>query len=398
MAAMAAERALALRSLAAGLGHAVRQASKRLGGLDKVRFLSPVQDALSDLGGTLAAYTQRDAEERGFSTAPSHVAGEVDLLAKLASRSTGFPPKVLVPMDIDPFVLNDPWAVPAAALSELPVKRTFAGRAPLACAASLSGPKPLDTLFTAARFAAPLVKLVMQEVALQPHEDASGKVVLTGRNIQVIHDIIHGTTAATAVAASQTEAKLEDTATQTEDGATAIAATQSEFEHGEVASQTETSLANTLLLSAPVDVLACLHGLAIGVVLNDLRSSAVRIDAMAIFGDPHEYHEFVIMRSSEGGAAAAPVSGLQEDSLYGPDPELYLGLLTAVSQFAGAFTEAAVLLDDGLPLEMVAFGIQLGSGSDFFSGAASAEWLGVEDVLGDLMPHCLMKAPFDDEG
>jgi len=86
-----AERPEGLRALAAGLGRAVRHAQRRINGYDDARFLSPVRDVLSDIGDTLQAFKERDAEKRSLSAAPAHVVQEIDMLRSLASR--GSPPR-----------------------------------------------------------------------------------------------------------------------------------------------------------------------------------------------------------------------------------------------------------------------------------------------------------------
>lgn len=117
------ERPDALRSLAAELAHAVRAARRHFSELDNARFISPLQDVLSDIGGTLQAYRHLDASRRQLRSAPSHVRPLVSLLSALASPSSppassstpapSTPPKTPLPL-VSPPAPSPMLTVPAS--------------------------------------------------------------------------------------------------------------------------------------------------------------------------------------------------------------------------------------------------------------------------------------------
>jgi len=103
MASEAKTRAADLRALSARLAFAARTGCRVLGSLDQARFLSPIYDVLSDIGGTLAAYNA-DAGLR-LECAPAYVQREISLLASVASPSCpppAFPPSPSAPSPATP--------------------------------------------------------------------------------------------------------------------------------------------------------------------------------------------------------------------------------------------------------------------------------------------------------
>ena len=104
-------RADALRLFAARLGYAIRSAKRQFGEHDVIRFVSPAQDVLDDVGAALRVDGVQLHDAR------KEVCEQLPLLRALAGRQAPatLTPVAAAPSPPDPWLINDPWMATGAA-------------------------------------------------------------------------------------------------------------------------------------------------------------------------------------------------------------------------------------------------------------------------------------------